>query len=254
MRNWWIGCSGFSYRHWKGTFYPDRFPQKKWFEFYCEHFNTVELNVTFYRLPKPEVLKGWFNRSPDEFRFTVKAPRLITHYKKFTNITDEVTRFYDLIGSTLHAKLGTILFQLHPRYEFTEENLERLLEHLDPAFTNVIEFRHSSWWNNKVYKSLTEHGITFCSISYPGLPDEVIKTNASLYYRFHGVPQLYKSSYSEEQLESVVGEIKRFRKVTDIYVYFNNDIDVHAIHNAKTVQLLTGTFSKSTSAGVGATA
>src|ERR1044072_2743501 len=83
MKKWWIGCSGFYYREWREAFYPQGLPQRKWFEFYCESFNTVELNVTFYRFPKLEDLQGWYHRSPDDFRFTVKAPRLITHYKRF---------------------------------------------------------------------------------------------------------------------------------------------------------------------------
>jgi uncharacterized protein YecE (DUF72 family) len=238
MKSWYIGCSGFSYKHWKGRFYPEEVPQKKWFEYYCQHFNTVELNVTFYRVPKPEVFRSWYERSPKEFKFTVKAPRLITHYKKFKNITTEIQNFYDIVSTNLDNKLGSVLFQMHPRFAYTEENLELLCSHLDPAFTNVIEFRHISWWQNDVYKTLKKNNITFCSISYPGLPDTVIKTAPAMYYRFHGVPKLYLSPYSKEQLAIISKAIKTQRGVTDVYIYFNNDIDVHAIDNAKTVQHL----------------
>src|SRR5688572_24490259 len=112
MKTWLIGCSGFSYKHWKNRFYPEGLPQKKWFEYYCEHFNTVELNVTFYRVPKPETFKSWYDRSPRGFKFTVKAPRLITHYKKFRNITTEIQDFYNIVLNGLGDKLGSILFQL----------------------------------------------------------------------------------------------------------------------------------------------
>jgi uncharacterized protein YecE (DUF72 family) len=243
MKNWLIGCSGFSYKHWKGRFYPKDVPQKKWFEYYCQHFNTVELNVTFYRVPKPAVFKSWYERSPNNFRFTVKAPRLITHYKKFKNITDEITRFYDIVSENLEDKLGSVLFQLHPRFEYSEENLELLLDHMDPAFTNVIEFRHASWWRENVYKALRKRQITFCSISYPGLPDDVVKTAPVVYYRFHGVPQLYLSSYSTQTLADVTAQIRALRGVNDVYIYFNNDIDVHAIHNARVVQTLVNSKS-----------
>ncbi len=238
MKNWLIGCSGFSYKHWKGRFYPEDVPQRKWFEFYCQHFNTVELNVTFYRVPKPAVFKDWYERCPDNFRFTVKAPRLITHYKKFRNITDEIDKFYDIVYENLRDKLGSVLFQLHPRFAYSEENLQLLLGHMDPAFTNVIEFRHASWWSETVYKALRKRQVTFCSISYPNLPDDVIRTAHSVYYRFHGVPQLYLSSYNTETLSAITAKIRALRGVNDVYIYFNNDIDVHAIHNARIVQAL----------------
>jgi uncharacterized protein YecE (DUF72 family) len=236
MKTWWIGCSGFYYKHWKEKFYPPGLPQRRWFEFYCEFFNTVELNVTFYRFPKLTDLQGWNNRSPEKFRFTVKAPRLITHYKRFHNAKRETRDFYNTVRKGLEEKLGCVLFQLHPRLEYSEENLERILDTLDPSFTNVIEFRHGSWWRENVYKILKENKISFCSISYPSLPDQVIKTAPALYYRFHGVPQLYLSSYSHAELTNIADTIKRFRSLTDVYCYFNNDIEVAAISNARDLQ------------------
>jgi uncharacterized protein YecE (DUF72 family) len=97
MRKWWIGCSGFYYKEWREKFYPKGLPQRKWFEFYCESFNTVELNVTFYRFPKLEALKGWYQRSPEDFTFTVKAPRLVTHYRRFKNAATNIQQFYERV-------------------------------------------------------------------------------------------------------------------------------------------------------------
>jgi uncharacterized protein YecE (DUF72 family) len=175
----------------------------------------------------------------------VKAPRLITHYKKFNNATRETRDFYNTVSKGLEEKLGSILFQLHPRIAYSEENLSRILDTLDTAFTNVIEFRHPSWWRDDVYKTLKAHNITFCGISYPDLPDPVVKTASAVYYRFHGVPQLYLSSYTNRQLQQVTHELKRFRNVTDVYCYFNNDIEVAAVKNAKTLQrLVEGVRSK----------
>jgi uncharacterized protein YecE (DUF72 family) len=236
MGKWWIGCSGFSYKHWRGWFYPEKLPQKKWFEFYCQSFNTVELNVTFYRIPPLDTIKSWVRRSPENFRFTVKAPRLITHYKKLHDVVKEAQDFYHILHKGLGDKLGPVLFQLHPRFEYSEEHLERVLRVVDPSFTNVIEFRHASWWHDHVFKALKQSSITFCSISYPSLPDDVIKTTPVMYYRFHGVPQLYKSSYEAESLNQIVKNIKLSKGIEDVYLYFNNDIDVAAIHNAKTIQ------------------
>lgn len=232
MKKWWIGCSGFYYKHWREKFYPRGLAQRKWFEFYCQSFNTVELNVTFYRYPKLEALRGWYMRSPENFRFTVKAPRLITHYKKFNNALREARDFYELAGKGLAEKLGCVLFQLPPNLLFSGSNLENILSTLDPAFANVIEFRHESWWNERVYKALRENNITFCGISYPDLPDAVVRSVPVLYYRFHGVPQLYASGYSHEQLRSVADRINAFRGPEDIYAYFNNDIYAEAIKNA----------------------
>ncbi len=243
MKNWWIGCSGFYYKGWRERFYPVGLPQKLWFEFYCQYFNTVELNVTFYRFPKLEDLRGWYHRSPEHFRFTVKAPRLITHYRKFNNAKRETNDFYHVVNKGLGDKLGAVLFQLHPQTEYSNENLERILTTLDLAFTNVLEFRHPSWWNAHVLKVLKENNITFCGISYPNLPDDVVKTSSVMYYRFHGVPQLYLSSYSKNELAKISNEIKRDRGVNDVYCYFNNDIEVAAVSNAQVLQKLTGVQS-----------
>lgn len=248
MKNWWIGCSGFYYKHWRNHFYPEGLPMKKWFEFYCQHFNTVELNVTFYRFPKLETLQGWYNRSPERFKFTAKAPRLITHYKKFQNASRETKDFYNVVAKGLQDKLGSILFQLHPRFEYSEENLQRILDVLDTSFTNVIEFRHASWWREDVYKILKAHSITFCGISYPALPDDVVKTAPALYYRFHGVPNLYRSPYSTASLSKTATTIQAFRGIDDVYIYFNNDIDVAAIRNAMEIQSMVKTKRKTVSA------
>jgi uncharacterized protein YecE (DUF72 family) len=229
--NWWIGCSGFSYYHWKEKFYPKSVPQKMWLEYYCQFFNTVELNVTFYRMPALNVFKSWKERSPDDFKYTVKAPRLITHYDRFNNSKESALLFYDRVINGLEEKLGTVLFQLHPQMEFSEELLEKIISTLDPAFKNVIEFRHSSWWNQEVYNTLKKEKISFCGISYPRLPDEVICTNEILYYRLHGVPRLYRSDYSNEKLQMVFNEIKS-SGAKEAFIYFNNDAEGHAINNA----------------------
>ena len=238
MKKWWIGCSGFYYKGWKDRFYPKGLPQRKWFEYYCQFFNTVELNVTFYRFPTPADLQGWYERSPEDFKFTVKAPRLITHYKRFNDSKRLVGDFYRSVSKGLREKLGTVLFQLHPRMEYSAENLGKILDVLDLSFSNVLEFRHRSWWTKNVFDTLKKKNITFCSISYPGLPDDVHKTGSTMYYRFHGVPKLYLSSYSERKLKSISDDIKTYRNVTDVYCYFNNDIDVHAVRNAKLLQKL----------------
>ena len=233
MIDWHIGCSGFHYGDWKERFYPKGLPQRKWFDFYCEHFKTLELNVTFYRFPQLSFLQNWYDKSPADFRFAVKAPRAITHYKKFNDTADLITSFYDTINNGLQEKLGPVLFQMPPSYNYTDEKLDKIINSLNPAFKNVLELRHVSWWNNEVYNKLAEHNITFCGMSHPTLPNDVIENTTLVYYRFHGVPTLYRSPYSTDFLQNVVNEVKNNHRVKEGWFYFNNDYDAVAIGNAK---------------------
>ncbi|MDB5011523.1 MAG: hypothetical protein JWQ06_2312 [Mucilaginibacter sp.] len=230
---WFIGCSGFHYKHWKSVFYPEGLPQKKWFEFYCQHFNTLELNVTFYRFPQLSFLQTWYQKSPESFRFSVKAPRAITHYKKFNDVTDLISSFYETINEGLQQKLGPVLFQMPPSFRYDEQRLERMINNLDTSFNNVLEFRHVSWWREDVYKILADHHIAFCGMSHPTLPDDIIQNTPVIYYRFHGVPDLYRSPYSTEFLQTVVNTLTIDENVKQGWFYFNNDIEATAIANAK---------------------
>lgn len=239
MVRWWIGCSGFYYKEWREKFYPADLSQRKWFEFYCEHFNTLELNVTFYRFPHLNFLKNWHAKSPRTFRFSVKAPRLITHYKKFTETKKLLADFYSVIHDGLMDKLGCVLFQMPPKMEYSREKLDQITRNLDPNFSNVIEFRHESWWNEEVIAALRDRKITFCSISYPSLPDDVVRTSDIIYYRFHGVPELYRSPYSEEFMGKIKDKIAHLDQNIEAYIYFNNDVGASAINNAKQLQMMT---------------
>lgn len=230
---WRIGCSGFHYKDWKETFYPKGLAQSKWFDYYARHFNTLELNVTFYRFPQLSFLQNWYAKSPADFRFAVKAPRAITHYKKFNDCYELLTSFYDTINTGLQDKLGPVLFQLPPSYDYTEERLERIITNLDPGFKNVLEFRHDSWWNEQVYQRLAAKGITFSGQSHPKLNDELIQNTDVVYYRFHGVPTLYLSAYSDDFLRKVVEQVKSRPDTGEAWFYFNNTMTVAAIENAK---------------------
>jgi uncharacterized protein YecE (DUF72 family) len=236
--DWHIGCSGFHYKDWKGRFYPNDLPQRKWFDYYCEHFKTLELNVTFYRFPQLSFLQNWYGKSPADFRFAVKAPRAITHYKKFNDTTDLITSFYDTINNGLQEKLGPVLFQLPPSFIYDDQKLDRIINSLNPSFKNVLELRHVSWWNPAVYQKLAEHNITFCGMSHPTLHDEVIQNTPIVYYRFHGVPMLYRSAYSKDFLQKVVNAVKQNPDNREGWFYFNNDFDAIGVGNAKDMILL----------------
>lgn len=237
-----IGCSGFSYRDWKGILYPEGLPPRKWFAYYCTQFNTLEVNVTFYRMPELKVFETWYTQSPADFRFAVKAPRIVTHYKKFNAEAGPVLAdFYGVVREGLREKLGPILFQLPPKAAYTEESLGRILEHLDPNFHNVLEFRHPSWWEGEIMRELGRHNISFVGQSYPAaLPDGVVANTSQLYYRFHGVPVLYTSAYSEEFLARVAHDIQAEPSLKEAYVYFNNGIGGAGVVNARQLQQLLG--------------
>jgi uncharacterized protein YecE (DUF72 family) len=237
---WSIGCSGFHYDDWKGDFYPASLSKKKWFAFYCEHFNSLELNVTFYRFPQLKFLRSWYENSPADFNFSVKVPRLITHYKLFNETKRMLNDFYGSCRTGLEEKLGCILFQLPSRLEFSEKLIETIIEQLDGSFTNVIEFRHASWWTKKVYALLEKHNVIFCGHSYPSLPQEVVVNSPVVYYRFHGIPVLYFSQYKRKFLKEVIAKIQTSRKVDRAFLYFNNTASMAAIRNASYAQKLLG--------------
>ncbi|WP_207955473.1 DUF72 domain-containing protein [Segetibacter sp. 3557_3] len=194
---YWVGCSGFHYKHWRGLFYPKGVPQKNWFEFYLQHFNTLELNVTFYRFPRPALMENCYEKSPAEFKFSVKMNKAITHYKQFNDTAGMIADFYGTIKEGLKEKLGCVLFQLPPRTKYTPERLDKIINSLDLAFNNVLEFRHNSWWDADVFATMSKHNVGFCGMSHPEYPDNLIATTGTAYYRFHGVPLLYKSAYTE---------------------------------------------------------
>ncbi len=231
--DWHIGCSGFHYKDWKGTFYPEGLPQKKWFDYYCEHFKTLELNVSFYRFPQLSFLRNWYHKAPADFRFSVKAPKAITHFKQFHDSARMISDFYETINDGLREKLGPVLFQMPPKFSYDEERLERIIKNLNPSFNNVAELRHVSWWREDVYQALAENNITFCGHSYPGLPGDVIENTPSVYYRFHGVPKLYRSRYSIEFLQNVVNAVKENPQIKQGWFYFNNAYDAIGVINAK---------------------
>jgi uncharacterized protein YecE (DUF72 family) len=230
---WHIGCSGYHYLDWKEVFYPQGLPQRKWFEYYSSRFDTLELNVTFYRFPQVGFLKNWFQISPDHFRFGVKVPRLITHYKKFKDCVRLLNDFYNTTTEGLQEKLGAVLFQLPPGFVYTQERLELIVQSMRPGIRNVVEFRDASWWTKKIFRQLGKENVIVSGISHPALPADVIINSDVVYYRFHGVPKLYYSAYKRDALKQVADTIRINKKVSEAYIYFNNTATMAAIKNAR---------------------
>lgn len=227
-----IGCSSFNNRYWKGIFYPEDLPTTKWFEFYCQHFDTYEFNGSFYKFPTIKILENWYKRAPENFTFSVKAHKEITHIKKFINCRELISDFYSICKEGLKEKLGCILFQFPPSYDYSKERLNEIIMNLNTDFTNVVEFRHESWWNEEVWEAFLMNNITFCSVSYPKLPQTIFTEFPLLYIRLHGNEKLFYSGYTSAELTHLKNKIEE----KNAFVYFNNTAGTEGILNAVALQ------------------
>ncbi|HEY0045981.1 MAG TPA: DUF72 domain-containing protein, partial [Flavobacterium sp.] len=198
------------------------------------------INSTFYTFPTARVLKNWYNKSPENFLFSVKAPQEITHQKRFVDCAEEVRQLYDVCQNGMGGKLACILFQMPPSYSYSEERLQTIISSHDKSFKNVIEFRHISWWRPDVFDILEQNQITFCSVSYPNLPSDVIPTGSLLYYRLHGDEKLFYSGYSHAAIEQLYTALTSNSDANEIFVYFNNTASIAGVLNALEMNLMTG--------------
>ncbi len=230
-KNIFVGCSGYFYWSWKGKFYPEDMKPSQWFKFYAKYFNTVEINSTFYRFPTRNSLRKWYRDSPENFKFAVKVNREITHLHRLKNIKDRLKEFYDIVDETLKEKVGVFLFQMPPSFKYSEENLHRIVENLDPSRRNVVEFRHNSWWREEVFEAFEKNNITFCSISAPDFEDQLVQTSSLIYIRFHGKNAWYNHLYSKEELKWWWNQVRE-KNFQQLYIYFNNDTNAYAPRNA----------------------
>ncbi|MCY2687392.1 DUF72 domain-containing protein [Salinimicrobium sp. TH3] len=227
-----IGCSGWNYRDWRGKFYPEKLAQKNWLDHYSGEFNTVEINSTFYRFPQDKTVEKWRDTVPEDFKFTLKGSRYITHMKKLNDVEESVGNFNTTSGIMGH-KLGNLLWQLPPSVHRNDERLLDFIKLFDKSVNNVIEFRHESWYDEEVYALLRKQNVIFCAISSPRFPEEMITTSETGYLRFHGKgKKWYDYYYSEDELQEWAHMIRN-SGLKEIYIYFNNDIHANAPENAK---------------------
>ena len=230
--DFYVGCSGWFYWDWKGAFYPTDLPMSQWFPHYAGRFQTVELNAPFYSWPTVGTVQAWLRQAGRrKFIYTVKACELITHIKRFTR-TKILIRDFGYIADLLGPRMGCFLFQLPPSFHYSSARLERIVSQLDPSRKNVVEFRHRSWWNEKVYAAFRKAGIIFCSCSGPKLPDDLVTTADDVYIRFHGLKQWYRHDYAADELGVWVNRI-RASGVKRVWAYFNNDREGFALKNAR---------------------
>ena len=232
------GTSGWHYDDWKGRFYPKGLPKYKWLEFYSQHFTTVELNNTFYRLPTEKAFRNWYDSTPPDFVFAVKISRLITHIKRLKDTREALKNFMSR-AALLKYKLGPVLYQLPPSLHRDDAKLEGFLSGLPTEIKHVIEFRHESWLTDEVYDILRRYHVGICVFDMPDLSCPLLATVDFAYIRFHGKDSLYSSSYSDEELADWAERIKKLAQNLDmVYIYFNNDIQGFALKNAETMMEL----------------
>lgn len=236
-----IGCSGFSYPHWRGPFYPEELATKQWLAHYCTVFASVELNVTFYRLVKPTTFEHWRDTAPEGFSFTVKGSRFITHIKRLDAPDEPLERFFAGVLQ-LKEKLFAVLWQFPPGFSCDLERLEQFLTSLRRyAVRNAFEFRHESWLNAEVVALCGGHNVAICMADWPPFIAEVPLTADFVYLRRHGQGGRYSSRYTIDELEADAVRIRRYLAAgRDVAIFFNNDFNGYAPQNARELARLLG--------------
>ena len=228
-----IGCSGWNYKDWRQSFYPKGLPARQWLERYAEAFDTVEINNTFYRLPKQSAVENWVKQTPRGFVFTVKASRYLTHIKRLTTVEDGVKLLYERIEPLAQSpKMGPVLWQLPGNFQRDDERLRGALKGL-PKGRHCFEFRHPSWFCDEVYKLLRRHRVALVIGDTPERPFQTHEfTAAWTFVRFHYGHRGRGGNYSQTELEEWAERIRDWRERVEVYAYFNNDWKEYAVKNA----------------------
>jgi uncharacterized protein YecE (DUF72 family) len=229
-----VGCSGWMYDSWRGRLYPERCAKRRWLEVYAEHFDTVEVNSTFYRLARREAVAAWVEQTPPEFLFAVKASRYLTHVRRLREIGEGIRRFYEPIEPLIEAgRLGPVLWQLPENFHRDDARLAGLLELLPPGL-HTVEFRHESWFVPEVMSMLRGQGVALTVGDHPKRPFQTYDATADWrFIRFHFGSRGRAGNYSATEVTEWAKRIKRWRRREAIYVYYNNDWNSYAPANAK---------------------
>jgi uncharacterized protein YecE (DUF72 family) len=227
------------YDDWRGRLYPEREPKRRWLELYAQHFDTVEVNSTFYRLARRDGVAGWVAQTPSEFIFAVKASRYLTHIKRLAGIEEGIKRFYEPLEPLLDARrLGPVLWQLPENFHRDDERLHGWLAVLPPGM-HTIEFRHPSWFEPEVMDALRVHDVALAIGDHPKRPFQSHESTADwMFVRFHYGHRGRSGNYSKTELEEWAGRIARWRREKTVYAYFNNDWQGFAPANALALRRL----------------
>lgn len=236
-----IGTSGWNYYDWQRIFYTEKIKSKDWLNFYSKKFPTVEVNYSFYHLPRVQTFKNWFEQTPEEFIFSVKVSRFITHIKRLKRVKGTWDKFINS-AQVLDKKLGPILLQFPASFRIEPKELETFLK-ITKANKRIrrlklaFEFRHKSCFDEKIYRVLKKYKAALVISHSSRYPLEELITGSFLYIRFHGPDQLFASKYPNKEMKEWAGKIKKWqKKVKEIYIYFNNDFHGYALANAKTLR------------------
>ena len=241
-----MGCSGWHYKSWRGAFYPEDLPTSQWLDVYSRRFATVELNSTFYRLPADTTFQGWREQVPRDFHFAMKASRFLTHFKRLQSPAEPLARLLSRarpLGNTLRV----VLYQLPPKWVPDPERLDaflaalpsRLHEAARHRLRHVIELRDPRGYEPWLIDRLEKHGVGLCLHDMAGSESPQLRVGPIAYLRFHGYGAKYGGSYPDSALSPWADWIRRETAAgRDAYVYFNNDIDGHAVRDAERFRML----------------
>jgi uncharacterized protein YecE (DUF72 family) len=240
-----IGCSGWMYDSWRGRLYPEREAKRRWLELYAEHFDTVEVNSTFYRLARREAVAGWVEKTPPGFLFSVKASRYLTHIKRLANLEEGIKRFYEPLEPMIAAgRLGPVLWQLPENFHRDDERLHGWLDLL-PEGRHTIEFRHESWFAEPVLAALRARAVALTIGDHPSRPFQSYDATTSWrFIRFHYGARGRQGNYSRTELFQWAERLARWRRHSELYVYFNNDWNSYAPANAKVLRTRLGELGR----------
>jgi uncharacterized protein YecE (DUF72 family) len=229
-----IGCSGWNYKHWRdGVFYPPKLPPRKWLEYYAQHFDTVEVNATFYRLPRESAVANWAAQTPPTFVFAIKMSRYVTHIKRLRDLPPSLELFYGTIEPLVNSpKFGPVLWQFPENFHRDDERLAYALGQVPPG-RHAFEFRHASWFVEEVYALLRGRGAALVIGDHPERPFQTHELTAEwTFIRFHYGHRGQNGNYSDRELDEWAQRIAAWRESIGVYAYFNNDWLGFAVQNA----------------------
>lgn len=238
-----IGTSGWMYKDWHDSFYPEDWPKKDLLKYYQTHFCSVEANVTFYRLVSASTIDGWREKAPKPFLFAIKGSRLITHNKRLADIELPLKTFLERIAP-LRPHLGPVLWQLPPSFKKNIEVLENFLKKLPRRIKHAVEFRNASWFDDEVTETLSAHSVAQVWVSSLAMPQNFAVTADFIYVRFHGLQQGYQHNYTASELEVWAEQLMKYARLgKSAYVYFNNDGYARAPENARLLRDMVKPFA-----------
>ena len=211
-----VGTSGYSYKQWKGNFYPEKLPDKKMLSYYAQHFSTVEINSTFHRFPTTNTVEAWAGQVPDSFRFVLKGRQTITHFRRLQNAEDQIDDFIN-IASVLGERQGPLFFQLPPNFKKDLPRLDAFLNYVDGRAAVVVQLQHASWFDDDVYSCLRAHSAALCSVDDEGPScDKVIGTTD------WGMYACVEERYTEARLKKWIDKLKA-EDWNEVFVFFKHE-------------------------------